>query len=95
MKLGISPLAVQDLESIGDWIAKDNPVRALSFIEELYQKCLLIADSPTLYAERPEILPGLRSCAYGRYLLFFRVLEAEVRIERILHSSRDIPAHFS
>lgn len=70
MKLGISPLAVQDLESIGDWIAKDNPIRALSFIEELYQKCLLIADSPTLYAERPEILPGLRSCAYGRYLLF-------------------------
>lgn len=95
MKLGISPLAVQDLESIGDWIAKDNPIRALSFIEELYQKCLLIADSPTLYAEPPEILPGLRSCAYGRYLLFFRVLEAEVRIERILHGSRDIPAHFS
>ncbi|MDN0006877.1 type II toxin-antitoxin system RelE/ParE family toxin [Providencia stuartii] len=91
MKLGISPLAVQDLESIGDWIAKDNPIRALSFIEELYQKW----DSPTLYAERPEILPGLRSCAYGRYLLFFRVLEAEVRIERILHGSRDIPAHFS
>nr|WP_282554547.1 type II toxin-antitoxin system RelE/ParE family toxin [Providencia stuartii] len=91
MKLGISPLAEQDLESIGDWIAKDNPIRALSFIEELYQKW----DSPTLYAERPEILPGLRSCAYGRYLLFFRVLEAEVRIERILHGSRDIPAHFS
>nr|WP_282562126.1 type II toxin-antitoxin system RelE/ParE family toxin [Providencia stuartii] len=91
MKLGISPLAVQDLESIGDWIAKDNPIKALSFIEELYQKW----DSPTLYAERPEILPGLRSCAYGRYLLFFRVLEAEVRIERILHGSRDIPAHFS
>ncbi|HIE6127822.1 TPA: type II toxin-antitoxin system RelE/ParE family toxin [Proteus mirabilis] len=95
MKLGISPLAEQDLESIGDWIAKDNPIRALSFIEELYQKCLLIAESPTFYAERPEILPGLRSCTYGRYLLFFRVLEAEVRIERILHGSRDIPAHFS
>lgn len=95
MKLGISPLAEQDLESIGDWIAKDNPIRTLSFIEELYQKCLLIAESPALYAERPEILPGLRSCTYGRYLLFFRVLEAEVRIERILHGSRDIPAHFS
>lgn len=95
MKLAISPLAEQDLEAIGDWIAKDNPVRALSFIEELYQKCLLIAESPTLYIERSEILPGLRSCAYGRYVLFFRVLDAEVRIERILHGSRDIPAHFS
>ncbi|WP_368883253.1 type II toxin-antitoxin system RelE/ParE family toxin [Proteus mirabilis] len=51
--------------------------------------------STNLYAERPEILPSLRSCDYSRYLLFFRVLEAEVRIERILHGSRDIPAHFS
>jgi toxin ParE1/3/4 len=46
MKLGISPLAEVDLESIGDWIAQDNPVRAVSFTEELYQQCLLIAESP-------------------------------------------------
>ncbi|HBA9668692.1 TPA: type II toxin-antitoxin system RelE/ParE family toxin, partial [Escherichia coli] len=27
---------------------------------------------------------------YGRYLLLFRVLDTEVRIERIVHGSRDI-----
>lgn len=37
MKLGIAPLAEHDLETIGDWIAQDNPVRAVSFTEELYQ----------------------------------------------------------
>lgn len=42
MKLGISPLAEKDLELIGDWIAKDNPIRALSFIEELYQNVFLL-----------------------------------------------------
>lgn len=31
MKLGISPLAEQELETIGDYIAQDNPVRAFSF----------------------------------------------------------------
>lgn len=46
MKLGISPLAEQDIEAIGDYIAQDNPVRAVSFTEELYQQCLLIAESP-------------------------------------------------
>lgn len=30
MVLTLSPLAVQDLEEIGDYIADDNPVRALS-----------------------------------------------------------------
>ena len=53
MKLTVSPLAEHDLEAIGDWIAQDNPVRAISFTEELYQQCLLIAESPVLYREDP------------------------------------------
>lgn len=37
----------------------------------------------------------MRSCAYGRYLVLFRVLDAEVRVERILHGSRDIIGMFT
>lgn len=95
MKLGISPLAEHDLEAIGDWIAQDNPVRAVSFTEELYQQCLLIAESPVIYRERPELGQGVRSCAYGRYLVLFRVLDTEVRVERIVHGSRDITGMFT
>ncbi|WP_241613849.1 type II toxin-antitoxin system RelE/ParE family toxin [Rosenbergiella epipactidis] len=90
MRLGISPKAEQDIEAIGDYIAQDNPVRALSFTEELYQQCLLIAESPVIYRERPELGQSIRSCAYGRYLIVFSVLDTEVRIERLLHGSRDI-----
>lgn len=95
MKLGISPLAEHDLESIGDWIAQDNPIRAVSFTEELYQQCLLIAESPIIYRERPELGQGVRSCTYGRYLVLFRVLDTEVRVERILHGFRDIIGMFT
>ena len=35
MRVTISPLAERDLETIGDYIAADNPSRALSFIAEL------------------------------------------------------------
>ena len=94
MKLGISPLAEVDLESIGDWIAQDNPVRAVSFTEELYHQCLLIAESPVIYRERPELGQSVRSCAYGRYLILFRLLDTEVRIERVVHGSRDITRLF-
>lgn len=94
MKLGISPLAEADLESIGDWIAQDNPARAVSFTEELYQQCLLIAESPVIYRERPELGQSVRSCAYGRYLILFRLLDTEVRIERVMHGSRDIARLF-
>jgi plasmid stabilization system protein ParE len=69
MKLGISPLAEQDMEAIGDYIAQDNPVRAVSFTEELYQQCLLIAESPVIYKERPELGQSVRSCTYGRWAM--------------------------
>lgn len=49
MKLSISPLAEQYIEAIGDYIAQDNPVRVVSFTEELYQQSLLIAESPIIY----------------------------------------------
>ena len=95
MKLGISPLAEQDMEAIGDYIARDNPVRAVSFVEDLYQQCLMIAESPAIYRERPELGLSVRSCAYGRYLIVFRGLDTEVRVERLLHGSRDIISLFA
>ncbi|RAW89011.1 type II toxin-antitoxin system RelE/ParE family toxin [Photorhabdus laumondii] len=96
MKLSISPLAEHDLEEIGDWIAQDNPVRALSFTKELYQQCLLLAEAPAIYRERPELGKGVRSSAYGCYVVFFQIIDdTEVRIERILHGSRDIVSIFN
>lgn len=35
MRFHLAPLAEQDLEAIGDYIARDNPRRALSFVHEL------------------------------------------------------------
>ena len=38
--------AVDSLHAIRDYIARDNPVRAASFVRELYRSCLDIADMP-------------------------------------------------
>jgi toxin ParE1/3/4 len=90
MKLEFSPAAESDLEEIGDFIALDSPANAVQFIDDLRGQCGRLLKSPLGYVARPEIAEGLRSCAYGRYVLFFRVDEAVVRIERILHSAREV-----
>lgn len=95
MKLTVSPLAERDIEEIGDYIAQDNPVRALSFTENLYQQCCLIGDNPWFYRERPELGLSIRSCVYGRYLILYGTTDTEVRIERVLHGARDINSLFS
>jgi len=90
MQLVLSPLAQTDLEAIGDYIALDSPGNALRFIQGLRDQCQKIARAPLAYVARPELDDGLRSCAHGRYVIFFRPEEEMVRVERILHSAMDI-----
>ena len=90
MRLELSPQAEIDLETVGDYIALDSPGNALRFIQGLRDQCQKIARAPLAYVARPELGDGLRSCAHGRYLIFFRPSAEAVRIERILHSALDI-----
>ena len=41
-----------------------------------------------------ELGEDIRSCAYGRYVIFFTVGVHEVTIIRVLHGARDLPALF-
>ena len=44
MRLTFSPSAAEDLEEIGDYIARDNPKRALAFLENLESHCKRILE---------------------------------------------------
>ena len=90
MRLELSPQAQADLEAIGDYIALDSPGNALRFIRGMREQCQKIALAPMAYVARPELGDSVRSCAHGRYVIFFRPGESAVRIERILHSAMDI-----
>ena len=95
MHVAISPLAERDLEAIGDYIAEDNPSRAVSFIAELRIQCATIAKAPQAYRVRPELGEGIRSCAHGNYVIFFTATKARLTIVRILHGAMDIPTQFT
>lgn len=92
MRLTLTPLAEQDLEAIGDYIAADNPTRAASFIRELRDQCQRIAANPPGYRLRAELGEDIRSCAHGNYVIFFAAAPEAVTIIRVLHGARDIPA---
>jgi toxin ParE1/3/4 len=88
----LAPAAHADLAAIGLYIAKDNPARALSFVDELEACAMRIGAQPLAHPARDGISPGLRSAVHGRYLILFRNLPDVVRIVRILHGARDLPA---
>ena len=93
MILELSDEAEQDLEQIADYIARDNPRRALSFILELRARCEELLDTPNGFAIVPRYERyGIRRRVHGNYLIFYRVETAKVVIVHILHGATDYGA---
>ncbi len=90
-KLTFSPKSRQDLLEIGDYIARDSRANARRFVARLIEQCQRIGKTPLGYASREDLAPGLRMAALGRYVIFFRIIDGEIRIERVLHGARNLP----
>ena len=90
-RLVILPAARADLIEIGEFIAPDNPGRALSFLAEIEARMHQAAERPESFPARDDVREGLRSARHGRYLIFFLDAGAEVQVVRVLHGARDLP----
>lgn len=85
-------MAEKDLEEVADYIARDSPRRAVSFVDELRRACDAIVHSPPAFQRQPALGPAVRRAVHRRYSIFYSVLAHEIRIERILHGARDVAA---
>jgi toxin ParE1/3/4 len=83
------------LEEIGDYIAADNPVRAVSFVREVRDHFQQIAKAPLAYARWPEPGDSVRSCTHGNHLILFMPDEREIFVARGVHGRRDLGALLS
>ncbi|VVE44461.1 type II toxin-antitoxin system RelE/ParE family toxin [Pandoraea soli] len=95
MIVHLLPEAIVDLETIGDYIARDNPRRAVTFIQELRDKCLSLAEMALAFPVVPRYERyGVRHRVYGNYQIFYRVIESDNRIDvvHVLHSARNYAA---
>lgn len=93
MILEFSSEAENDLEQIADYIAVDNPRRALSFVRELRSRCEDLVDSPNGFVLVPRYEHyGIRRRVHGNYLIFYRLDKSKVVIVHILHGATDYGA---
>jgi toxin ParE1/3/4 len=93
----LAELALRDLESISDYIAKDSPRTALRFLTAAERTFVLLADHPhmgTVYEAEDAELVGLRRfpvTGFQSYLIFYTSSNEGIQIVRIIHGARDIP----
>lgn len=84
--------AKHDLVAIADYIAVDNPRRAVAFIEELEKRCMALAKSPLAPRRFPQLGANAHILPYRNYIILYRILATEVSVTRIVHGARDIMA---
>ena len=90
MKVHFTDEATNDLLRIGDYIARDNPLRALSFIDEMERECLALAASPKAFPVVPRYeKQGIRRKVHGNYLIFYRLDGEQVIVVHVLHGAMD------
>lgn len=87
------PAAEEDLLSILEYIAKDSPRRAETFIEKLDKRLRILETSPL--AGRIPLHPFLKETGYRvltieSYLAFYKVVRRTVQIHRVIHTARNI-----
>jgi plasmid stabilization system protein ParE len=90
MRLRLSPCVPGDLEEIAEYIAQDSPRHAARMLRMLRARIKEIARNPKIYRLRPEIGAEARLATAGNYVILFRIRENIVRIERVVHGSRNL-----
>ena len=93
MIVEFTAVAEADLEEIGDFIARDNPVRAVSFVQEIARACRDLADMPEAWPVVPRYEQhGIRRRVHGRYLIFYRIAAERITVLHILNGAMDVEA---
>lgn len=88
------PQAEADVLEIWDYIAEDSVFDADRWVDRLDEKLSLWATQPLMGRNRDELATGIRSLAFGRYVVLFEPLPNGIDVVRVLHGSRDIDASF-
>ena len=93
-KINYSKIALKDLEDIGDYIAKQlkSPKTALKTLIKIQEAIDKLYDFPYIGTPLSSIVKtdtDYRFIGSGNYLAFYRIVEKEVFIDRVLYNKRD------
>jgi len=89
----ITDTANDDLNNIGEYIRQSaGPLTSERFILRVIEVIGSLRFAPDRTAVRQDLPRGLHVIHADRYLVFYRIVENEVVVLRVIHGARDITA---
>jgi toxin ParE1/3/4 len=89
-----SAAANEDIADIASWIARDDVMAAIRWIDRLTAKFQRLLETPMSGTNQSHLRPGLRSSPIGNYLVFFKPSKDGIHIIRVIHAARDYARFF-
>lgn len=91
----LSPLAKLDIENIWNHTAQHWGIdQAEIYTRQLRNHIETVAKQPALASACPEVRAGYYKYPSGAHLLFFRIIDGDIDVVRILHQRMDFMQHF-
>ena len=85
MKIKWSPLSIQRIQEIADYIADDNISAARNWIDKIFQRVDILKSNPEF--RRPDI----SEIIFGNYRIIYFVARKEIAIVTIRHFKQILP----
>ena len=92
MKITWSPLAIERIQEISDYIQQDSPGAAEKFVEAIFSEAQRLKDFPNLGRKIPDF-PNLpyRELLFENYRIIYRSGDSEVVVISIRHQKQLLP----
>jgi len=92
VKIIWSPLAVDRISEIAEYIALDNPVAAEKWVDDIFDSVKQLKQFPNSGRMIPELqLENFREIIFGNYRVIYRVDENQVSILTVRHGKQVLP----
>ncbi|PRB74090.1 type II toxin-antitoxin system RelE/ParE family toxin [Pseudomonas sp. MYb185] len=92
LKLSVTPKAESDLTGIWLYTCEERGVdQADKYLDQLEAGMQQLLNHPSLGTNYTHVLPGYRRLQVEHHAVFYKVIEPEVLVIRVLHEDMDAP----
>lgn len=93
MKIIWSPLSVERMKGISDYIAADNIDASINWVESICQLIDRLEEHPESGRIVPEInKPNIREIIHGNYRIIYKIRQKELHVLTIRHFKQILPS---
>jgi len=87
-----SPLSLERIQEIADYIAEDSRIAASNWVDEVFKKVEKLKSNPEIGRIVPEIgLPDIRELLFGNYRIIYLKSKKNISILTVRHFKQILP----